>query len=44
MMKKVLIYANKHKDPDGVITKRVSDHLEKNGVEWNVIVSDLLST
>ena len=44
MMKKVLIYANKHKDPDGVITKRVSDHLEKNGVEWNVIVSDLLRT
>ncbi len=43
-MKKVLIYANKHKDPDGVITKRVSDHLEKNGVEWNVIVSDLLRT
>ena len=41
MMKKVLIYANKYKDPDGKITKRVSDYLDKNGVAWSVIISDL---
>ena len=44
MMKKVLIYANKYKDPDGVITKRVSDHLDKKGIAWSVIVSDLVRT
>ena len=44
MMKRVLIYANKYKDPDGAITRRVSDYLDKNGVSSNVLVSDLVRT
>ena len=44
MMKKVLIYTNKHKDPDSTITRRVSDYLDKNGVSSNVLISDLVRT
>ena len=44
MMKKVLIYANKHKDPDGSTAKRVSDYLDKKGVSWSIIISDLVRT
>ncbi len=44
MMKKVLIYTHKHKDPDSTITRRVSDYLDKNGVSSNVLISDLVRT
>lgn len=44
MMKKVLIYTNKHKDPDSTVTRRVSDYLDKNGVSSNVLISDLVRT
>ena len=44
MMKKVLIYANQKKDPDGKITKRVSDYLDKNGVSSDVLISDFQRT
>ena len=44
MMKKVLIYTNKHKDPDSTITRRVSDYLDKKGVSSNVLISDLVRT
>ena len=40
MMKRVLIYTNKHKDPGGTITKRVSDFFESKNVAYDVIISD----
>ena len=41
MMKRVLIYTNQKKDPDGKITGRVSDYLGKNNVSSDVLISDL---
>ncbi|MBO7355990.1 MAG: NAD(+)/NADH kinase [Lachnospiraceae bacterium] len=43
-MKRVLIYTNEHKDPDGKYTKRVSDFFTKNGVASDVIISDIKRT
>ena len=44
MMKRVLIYANQKKDPDGKITKRVSDYLGKKEVLTDVLISDFQRT
>lgn len=43
-MKRVLIYTNEHKDPDGKYTKRVSDFFTKKGVASDVIISDIKRT
>lgn len=43
-MNKVLIYTNKHKDPDEVITSRVRTFLEKEGIETDVLLSDIKRT
>ena len=43
-MNKVLIYTNKHKDPDEVITKRVKAFMEKEGITADVLLSDISRT
>ena len=43
-MKRVLIYTNEHKDPDGAYTKRVADHFAAKGVASDVIISDIRRT
>ncbi len=39
-MKRVLIYTNQFKDPNGKITKRVSDFFKSKGVAYDVLISD----
>ena len=39
-MKRVLIYTNQFKDPNGKITKRVSDFCESKNVAYDVLISD----
>ena len=43
-MKRVLIYTNEHKDPDGAYTKRVMDYFSKKGVASDIIISDIKRT
>ena len=43
-MKRVLIYTNEHKDPDGAYTKRVADYFAAKGVASDVIISDIRRT
>ena len=43
-MKRVLIYTNEHKDPDGAYTKRVTNYFSKKGVASDIIISDIKRT
>ncbi|MCR4793074.1 MAG: NAD(+)/NADH kinase [Lachnospiraceae bacterium] len=43
-MKRVLIYTNENKDPDGEYTRRVSDFFSARGIDQDVIISDIKRT
>lgn len=43
-MKRVLIYTNQFKDPNGRVTKRVSDFFESRGVAYDILISDIKRT
>ena len=43
-MKRVLIYTNEHKDPDGKYTKAVSEFFSAKGIGTDTIISDIKRT